>query len=1071
LFLKYGWSSDMIRTALVFQIIFIVISWYYPGTADAGDSYSIVDYGALSPAPTTSPPGTPEPDILPTSQWEVSATALAGSFAANTCGAGPDNPTVFLQWANTRGPTNPKDFNPPYSFLTNDQRILKCPLSDFRLCPDIGAPANTVPLAAPYSAESNDSIIGRLADGRLVSVFQTIKRCTASTPAPVDVTGGKGGEGCLYMCGNAPGEGWDQVAYVSRVSQDCGTTWTRSVLDVRDIARPTGVAEACAGDRVEMYADPFSGNLFMATSIGKFNWDPFDNKAGIILTTPMPVGVTAPNWTPLYELPTNVAGSGSEFLAMTSMPHSNGVSRMYWLTCHLSRPIFYFADSPWGPGQGLSGPHYLDSLLWRYDGSTSSKIGDYACVGTNKAPDWTMANKHVIRNILGNYGIARISTDGKNDKLRVIYQQQNPITAGLNDMAYSTFRIVDLDVNEINASPPFYATSIMTIPSASNISAIYPSIIQVDQPTAFDPNAATHLLHWTEVNNKNEVREKVMAWDPDGWKPEREVSASPWTCAKDCTTGDYQYGSFIDTPDRCTHRFFVPYGVASATGTLTHGAIVTTYNNEFLNDTFPPTGSFTINNNALYTTNPAVTLNMNASDAQCAVREMCSANNTSPLSCSVVGWEPYQTTKTWTLASGDGTQTVYARFKDSSGNVSAWASDSIVLDTTPPSGTFALPSGKPYACTSPVSFGVTCNDSLSGCNQARYRVLSSGACGLPGYPICPRFNNWEPIATWSPSKALILATTPLAASYSTVEVQYSDTAGNLSNTYAYQLLLGRAPNATVLAKPANGASSVIATPTLIWNPSFGAENYDLQLCSDSACSTVVSSWLSLATTQWTVPSTLIKGTTYYWRVRAKNGCGTPTWSNIWSFTTVPILPMVSTAPISGVTVTAATSGGTVSSDGGASVTARGVCWSTTLNPTLTDSHTTDGTGTGAFSSAITGINPNTTYHVRAYATNNAGTAYGNDIPFSASFPFLLFTKGAANYHASFAAAYAAAVDGDIIKIMEGILDVKPVLNRNISLTLKGGFDTAFSTQPGYTSFLSPTIIGRDRVIFDRIIIK
>ncbi len=78
----------------------------------------------------------------------------------------------------------------------------------------------------------------------------------------------------------------------------------------------------------------------------------------------------------------------------------------------------------------------------------------------------------------------------------------------------------------------------------------------------------------------------------------------------------------------------------------------------------------------------------------------------------------------------------------------------------------------------------------------------------------------------------------------------------------------------------------------------------------------------------------------------------------------------------------ATSGGTVSNDGGATVTARGVCWSTTANPTTANSYTTDGSGTGSFTSNQSGLTQNTTYYVRAYATNSVGTAYGNEVSFT-----------------------------------------------------------------------------------------
>ena len=96
-------------------------------------------------------------------------------------------------------------------------------------------------------------------------------------------------------------------------------------------------------------------------------------------------------------------------------------------------------------------------------------------------------------------------------------------------------------------------------------------------------------------------------------------------------------------------------------------------------------------------------------------------------------------------------------------------------------------------------------------------------------------------------------------------------------------------------------------------------------------------------------------------------------------------PLLSaTAAVTSITATTATSGGTIGADGGASVTARGVCWSTTTNPTTADSKTTDGTGTGTFTSAITGLASGTTYYVRSYATNSVGTTYGPEVSFTTS---------------------------------------------------------------------------------------
>lgn len=93
-------------------------------------------------------------------------------------------------------------------------------------------------------------------------------------------------------------------------------------------------------------------------------------------------------------------------------------------------------------------------------------------------------------------------------------------------------------------------------------------------------------------------------------------------------------------------------------------------------------------------------------------------------------------------------------------------------------------------------------------------------------------------------------------------------------------------------------------------------------------------------------------------------------------TTVPIL---TTSPASNITTTSVQSGGTISSDGGASVSARGVCYSFLPSPTIIDGKTTDGTGTGSFISTMTGLVVNQGYYIRAYATNSKGTGYGNEI--------------------------------------------------------------------------------------------
>jgi uncharacterized protein (TIGR02145 family) len=95
------------------------------------------------------------------------------------------------------------------------------------------------------------------------------------------------------------------------------------------------------------------------------------------------------------------------------------------------------------------------------------------------------------------------------------------------------------------------------------------------------------------------------------------------------------------------------------------------------------------------------------------------------------------------------------------------------------------------------------------------------------------------------------------------------------------------------------------------------------------------------------------------------------------------LPILTTENTSNITLTTATSGGNITSDGGADITARGLVWNTSSNPTISlATKTTDGTGIGLFTSNLTNLTPNTTYYFRAYATNSVGTAYGNEVTFT-----------------------------------------------------------------------------------------
>lgn len=105
---------------------------------------------------------------------------------------------------------------------------------------------------------------------------------------------------------------------------------------------------------------------------------------------------------------------------------------------------------------------------------------------------------------------------------------------------------------------------------------------------------------------------------------------------------------------------------------------------------------------------------------------------------------------------------------------------------------------------------------------------------------------------------------------------------------------------------------------------------------------------------------------------------------------------ITTTVVSNISTTSAVSGGNIISDGGEKITAKGVCWSTSPNPTIADNKTINGSGIGSFVSNITGLSLGSTYYVRAYATSNAGTAYGNQISFNTISNLIIWSSDMSN---------------------------------------------------------------------------
>ena len=167
----------------------------------------------------------------------------------------------------------------------------------------------------------------------------------------------------------------------------------------------------------------------------------------------------------------------------------------------------------------------------------------------------------------------------------------------------------------------------------------------------------------------------------------------------------------------------------------------------------------------------------------------------------------------------------------------------------------------------------------------------------------------------------------------------------------------------------------------------GAEVIERGVCWSTSHNPTISgshAYNGTGTGSYTVNMTgLTANTHYYVRAYAKNSAGV-SYGNEVDFTTAQNVsaPTVTTSQVTNVTQTTATGGGNVTNSGGATVTERGICWSTSHNPTTSGSHANSGTGTGSFTVNMTGLTANTTYYVRAYAINSAGTSYGSEVSFT-----------------------------------------------------------------------------------------
>jgi len=198
----------------------------------------------------------------------------------------------------------------------------------------------------------------------------------------------------------------------------------------------------------------------------------------------------------------------------------------------------------------------------------------------------------------------------------------------------------------------------------------------------------------------------------------------------------------------------------------------------------------------------------------------------------------------------------------------------------------------------------------------------------------------------------------------------------------------------------------------------------------------------------------------------------------------PNIPTVTTTAVSQKTHISALSGGNVISSGGATVTDRGLCWATFANPTISvcelPSPTHVGSGIGSFTGSITTLTPGTTYHLRAYATNSAGTGYGSDVSFT-TYTDTLYVRisgsceGETRYcYSSIQDAINNAPKGSRILIARGDYtgaESMTLSQPNTTLTLQGGWDVCFTIQTSNTTFVKAPKVPQGTLILQMITIR
>ncbi|WP_324678205.1 malectin domain-containing carbohydrate-binding protein [Hymenobacter sp. GOD-10R] len=275
-----------------------------------------------------------------------------------------------------------------------------------------------------------------------------------------------------------------------------------------------------------------------------------------------------------------------------------------------------------------------------------------------------------------------------------------------------------------------------------------------------------------------------------------------------------------------------------------------------------------------------------------------------------------------------------------------------------------------------------------------FRGTSTGSLGVsPGVlrqDTDPNASTGVPTGTaLSPAMTDFEFTLPSSLNGQILEFQMVLNSGDITNDFAFDNI--RVTGTQVVAPSVMTATAALITSTsatlggnVTSDGNTALTDRGVVYSSTNTTPTIADTKITIgaapfATGTYNQPVTnLAPGTIYYVRAYATNSIGT-SYGTVVSFSTAATVPAVTTDTPASITGTSAVLGGNVTATGGASITDRGVVYvQGAATPTISNTKVTIGTnaGTGSFSQAITGLPGNTTYTVRAYATNSAGTAYG-----------------------------------------------------------------------------------------------